>query len=212
MWSPTPKIERWLLKPAVFLACLTPFLLLVIGLVTSNLGFNPVEHLTHETGQWGLRFLLVTLAITPLKTLTSLNWLMRFRRMLGLYAFFYALMHFLIYFVWDQSLEIGRVFDDVFDRPYITLGFASLCLMVPLAITSPLWARRKLRQRWNQLHKLMYPLTLLAVLHFVWLVRADYREVSVYAAIFALLMILRAPPIKNALIQVFKPKPASAQK
>jgi len=208
MWSPTPKIERWLLTPVVFLACLTPFALLVIGLVTNRLGFNPVEHLTHETGHWGLRFLLITLAITPLKTLTNLNWIIRFRRMLGLYAFFYALMHFLIYFVWDQSLEIGRVFDDVFDRPYITVGFASLCLMVPLAITSPLWARRKLRQRWNQLHKLMYPLTLLAVLHFIWLVRADYSEVTIYAVIFALLMVLRIPPIKKFIVRGLRPKKA----
>ena len=210
MWAPTPKIERWLLTPAVFIACLTPFILLVIGLFTSNLGFNPVEYLTHETGQWGLRFLLITLAITPLRTLTKMTWLTRFRRMFGLYAFFYVLMHFLIYFLWDQSLEIVRVIEDVVDRPYITLGFASLCLMIPLALTSTNWARRKLRRRWNQLHKLVYPLTLLAVLHFVWLVKADYGEVTIYALIFVLLMLFRIIPIKN-LAQRFRGKARAAQ-
>lgn len=197
MWAPTQKVERWLLKPAVFIACLLPFLLLLLGLVQSKLGFNPVEYLTHQTGQWGLRFLLITLAITPLRNLSNWVWLTRFRRMLGLYAFFYGLLHFMIYFLWDQSLDITRVVEDVFERPYITLGFAALCLMIPLAVTSTNWARRKLRRRWNQLHKLVYVLALLVILHFIWLVKADYREVSIYAVVFAILMLLRLPPVRS---------------
>ena len=190
-WSPPMRIERWVLKPIVFVGCLVPFILLVIGFFRSTLGFNPVEIMTHETGQWGLRFLLGSLAITPMKTLTGMSWLIRFRRMIGLYAFFYAVLHFSVYFLWDQSLNIRFVVEDVIERPYITLGFFALVLMIPLAITSTNKMRRRLKQRWMQLHLLTYPIGLLTVLHFIWLTKADYLEPGIYAAVFGFLMLFR---------------------
>lgn len=188
MWSPSISLERRLLKPAIFLLCLLPSVLLTWGLVRSELGFNPVETLTHETGQWGIRFLLATLAITPLRTLTGMVWLTRYRRMLGLFAFYYACLHFFVYFLWDQSLNLNYVFEDVLDRPYITLGFAALCLIIPLAITSTNKLRRKLGRRWNLLHRTVYAVAGLTVLHYIWLTKADYLEPGIYAALFLVLM------------------------
>jgi len=198
MWSPTLKIERWVLKPSVFLVSLIPAGCLLYGLLNSKLGFNPVEAVTHETGIWALRFMMISLAISPLRTLTNMIWLTRFRRMVSLYAFFYAILHFCVYFWWDQSLNIEYVLDDVLERPYITVGFAALCLMVPLAITSLNRIRRRMKQKWNTLHKLVYPIGLLTVLHFIWLVKADYQEAIIYAVIFAVLMAFRfVPALKN---------------
>lgn len=184
-------MERWLLKPVVFLLCLLPSLLLALGLIRSDLGFNPVELLTHETGQWGLRFLLITLSITPIRMITRMAWLTRFRRMLGLFAFYYALLHFSVYFLWDQSLNIGYVIEDVLRRPYITLGFFALCLLIPLAVTSTNRIRRSLGRNWSRLHRLIYLITGLVVMHFIWLTKADYLEPGIYAAIFAVLMVIR---------------------
>lgn len=191
MWSPSAVIEKRLLKPVVFLLCLLPSIVLLVKLLTSNLGFNPVEILTHETGQWGLRFLLVSLAVTPLRKITNMVWLTRFRRMFGLFAFYYGFLHFGVYFVLDQSLSFKYLWDDVLDRPYITVGFAALCMLLPLAITSTNKLRRKLGRRWNLLHKLAYVATGLVVLHFIWLVKADYREPIIYLSVFLVLMLLR---------------------
>lgn len=191
MWSPTAVIEKRLLKPGVFILCLLPSIILLVKLLTSQLGFNPVEILTHETGQWGLRFLLISLAITPLRRITNMVWLTRFRRMFGLFAFYYGFLHFSVYFVLDQSLSVKYLLDDVLDRPYITVGFAGLCLLIPLAITSTNKLRRKLGRKWNLLHKLAYVATGLVVLHFIWLVKADYREPIIYLSIFILLMLMR---------------------
>lgn len=191
MWSPTIKLERWALKPGVFLLCLMPSIALLLGLIQSKLGFNPVEVLTHQTGLWALRFLLITLLITPLRSLTGMIWLTRFRRMFGLFAFYYVILHFSVYFLWDQSLNLRYIFEDIIDRPYITVGFLALCLMIPLAITSFNRIRRRMGRKWNLLHRLTYLIAALAVLHYIWLTRADYLEPGVYAAVFVGLMTLR---------------------
>ena len=194
IWSPSSRTERRLIKPILFIACLLPFVSLVVRLVQSNLGFNPVEILTHETGQWSLRFLLITLAISPVKELTGMKWLIRLRRMIGLYSFFYVVLHFSVYFIWDQGLSISYVIEDIIQRPYITVGFVSLLLMIPLAITSANKIRQKLAKYWTQIHYLTYPAALFAILHFLWLTKADYLEPGIYTAIFGVLMAFR---VKN---------------
>ena len=191
MWSPSPQVEKWLLKPVAHLLCISPAIWLLVRLLTNKLGFNPVEDLTHETGIWSIRILLLSLAVTPLRNLTRAIWLTRFRRLLGLYAFVYAVLHFLVYFVWDQGLDLSLVLEDILERPYITVGFAALCLLLPLAITSTNNARRRLKRTWNRLHKLVYLIGGLAVLHFLWLTKADYREPLVYAVLFAGLILIR---------------------
>ncbi len=172
----------------VFVACLVPFLALLWGIFNQDLGANPVEHLTHRTGDWTLRFLLLTLAATPLRRLTGWSWPLRLRRMLGLFAFFYACLHFSIYAVLDLGLDAAFVAEDVLERPYITVGFTALVMLVPLAATSTKGMMRRLGRRWKQLHRLVYVIAALGVLHFAWSVKADLREPLLYAAILALLL------------------------
>ena len=193
-WNPAAKTIAWTLKPMVHILALTPFVWLLFGLFSNKLGFNPVEELTHETGIWALHFLLLSLAITPLRTITRMVWLTQFRRMLGLYAFFYAFCHFLVYFLWDQSLDLSLVIDDVVERPYITAGFAALCVFMPLAATSTTSIRRRMKRAWNRLHKSVYLAGGLVVLHFLWLTKADYLEPLIYTALFVLLMGFRVYP------------------
>ena len=178
-------------KPVLFFVCLIPLAALVWRGFEGNLGANPVETITHETGEWALRFLLITLAITPIRNWIGDGTIVRFRRMLGLYVFFYALCHFLIWFIADHSLDFADMFDDIIDRPYITLGFSALLILIPLAITSNQAMIRRLGKRWKSLHKLTYVATVLAVLHFIWLVKADYLEAGIYAAIAAVLLLQR---------------------
>lgn len=200
IWNPSPTTLRWKLKPATHLLALLPLAGLVYGIFNENLGVNPVEELTHETGEWSLRFLLLSLVITPLRSLTGLVWLTRFRRVLGLYAFFYALCHFVIYFLLDQSLSLQLVIEDIVERPYITVGFAAFCLFIPLTLTSTAKARRRLKAAWNRLHKLVYVAGILVLLHFLWLTKADYREPLIYVSIFVLLMLARVyPQVKTSL-------------
>jgi sulfoxide reductase heme-binding subunit YedZ len=179
------------LKVAVFVASLVPFGLLVagaFGVGGADLGANPVEALIHRNGKWGLNFLLITLAITPLRRLTGWNWLIRFRRMLGLFAFFYILMHFVSYAVIDHRLNFDRIVEDVVERPYITLGMLGLTLLIPLAATSTRGMVRRLGRRWQQLHRLVYPIAILGVWHFWWQVKQDIREPLIYASILAVLL------------------------
>ncbi|KPK61038.1 MAG: hypothetical protein AMJ59_03520 [Gammaproteobacteria bacterium SG8_31] len=179
------------LKAMLFVACLMPFVgmvLAVFGRLGLSLGANPVEELIHENGEWGLRFLLITLAVTPLRRITGLLWLVRLRRMLGLFAFFYLVMHFLSYAVIDQRLAPGPIIEDVFERPFITLGMTGLLLLVPLALTSTDGMMRRLGKRWQTLHRLIYPVAILGVWHFWWQVKQDIREPLLYAAILALLL------------------------
>lgn len=187
----SPQVQRWLLKPAIFLLCLVPLALLLEALFADDLGPNPVEEVLHATGDWGLRLLLVTLAMTPLRRLTGQGLWLRLRRMLGLYAFFYVCLHFLTWLVLDRELAWGGVVEDVLKRPYITLGFLAFVLLIPLAATSTKGMMRWLGARWRKLHRLVYLVGVLAVVHYLWLVKADLFEPLLYGTILAGLLALR---------------------
>ncbi|NCC26945.1 MAG: sulfoxide reductase heme-binding subunit YedZ [Gammaproteobacteria bacterium] len=180
-------------KPLGFLLCLVPLGLLISRGASGALGPNPVEAITHFTGDWTLRLLLATLAMTPLRRLTGQAGLVRFRRMLGLFAFFYAVLHFTTYLWLDRFFELGTIAEDVLKRPYITVGFAAFVLMVPLAITSTQGWIRRLGRRWKRLHRAVYAIGVLGVLHYLWLVKADLLEPAIYAIILAVLLGLRVP-------------------
>ena len=175
-------------KPFVFLACLTPALLLGWDAFTGGLGVNPIEDITHRTGDWALRFLLVTLAVTPLRRLAGWNGLVRFRRMVGLFAFFYAVLHFSTYLVFDHFFDLLLIIDDVAERKYVTAGFVGFVLMIPLAVTSTQGWIRRLGRRWTALHRLVYASAVAGVVHFLWLVKIDIGEPLIYAAILAILL------------------------
>jgi sulfoxide reductase heme-binding subunit YedZ len=185
---------RHVYKPLAFLAGLGPAALLAagaVGLFGADLGPDPVDELLHATGKTALNFLLLTLLVTPLRQLAGWPQLLRMRRMLGLFAFFYACAHFAIYLLIDRSLDFASILTDIAKRPYITVGFAALVLLVPLATTSTNGMMRRLGRRWQQLHRLVYPIAALAVLHYYWQVKRDVREPLVYAAILAVLLAYR---------------------
>ena len=181
-------------KTGVFAAALVPFTALVVAGFTDGLGANPVETITHTTGDWTLRLLLAALAITPLRHLTGWIWLTRLRRMVGLFAFFYLMLHFSTYAVLDASLDLAYVVEDVADRLYITAGFSAFVMLVPLAATSTNAMVRRLGPlRWRKLHRLVYAAGICGVLHYLWLVKADLREPLVYTGILAILLAARLP-------------------
>lgn len=183
-----------LTKPVVFLLCLLPLVLLLLRafqVAGLGLGANPIEALLHELGQWGLKFLLLTLAITPVRRFSGWTWLPRFRRMLGLFAFFYVLLHFLTYAVLDQGLDLAVIIEDVIKRPYITLGMTGLLLLIPLALTSTRGMMRRLGKRWKKLHRLVYIIAILGVWHFYWQVKLDTLDATVYALILGGLLLAR---------------------
>jgi sulfoxide reductase heme-binding subunit YedZ len=185
--------SKWA-KGVVFVLGLVPFMWLVSRVVVRDLTANPIEYMTHFTGDWGLRFLLITLGITPLRMLFKKPALTRFRRMLGLYAFFYACLHLSIWLLLDQQLDVGAMVEDVIKRKYITVGMAAYLAMVPLAITSTSgWVRRLGYRRWQKLHRLVYASATAAVIHYYWLVKSDVREPLMYAAILAVLLAVRVP-------------------
>jgi sulfoxide reductase heme-binding subunit YedZ len=191
MPMPRDTIVRFVLKPLALLGCLAPAAWLAAGAFGLNgfsLGANPVEEILHTLGKWGLNFLLITLCVTPLRQITGWVHWMRFRRMLGLAAFFYLLGHFLFYLLVDQGLALDIVLEDIARRPYITVGFAGLLLLVPLALTSTRSAMRRLGRRWQKLHRLVYVATGLGCVHYYWQVKADVREPLVYFAILAVLL------------------------
>jgi sulfoxide reductase heme-binding subunit YedZ len=179
---------RAVAKIVVFLLCLIPAALLVWRAAADDLGANPIEAVTLSTGRWTLRFLLVTLAITPLRRLTGWNGLITFRRMLGLFAFFYASLHFATYVVVDQFFDWETIVEDITKRPFIMAGFAALVLLVPLALTSTKGWIRRLGRRWQTIHRLIYVATALAVVHFIWKVKSDLRDPLLYASILAVLL------------------------
>ena len=183
---------RRVIKPAVFLACLVPLGQLVYGAFWGDLGANPVETITNTTGIWTLRLIVITLAITPLRWLTKQNPVIVFRRMLGLFAFFYGTLHFMTYFILDRSLLFDELWEDIVKRPYITMGFSAFVLMIPLALTSTKgWIRRLGGQRWNLLHRLIYVSAILAVIHYWWKVKLDTTNPRYYALIVATLLGVR---------------------
>jgi sulfoxide reductase heme-binding subunit YedZ len=175
-------------KSLVFVAALAPFLWLVFRALTGRLSVNPIEDITLTTGIWALRFLLATLAITPIRRLTGWNRLIQYRRMLGLFAFFYATLHLLTYVVLDQGLALQYVFADIAKRPYITAGMVAFLLMVPLAWTSTKGWIRRLGRRWQLLHRLVYVSAIAACLHFIWKVKVVIGEPVYYAVILAALL------------------------
>lgn len=190
------------LKVLVFILCLVPLGLLAwkfFGAHPSDmsswgagLGANPIEVITHATGDWTMRFLLITLAVTPLRKLTKQNWLIRFRRMFGLFAFFYGVLHFITYIWLDKSFVVQDMLADIAKRRFITVGFLAFVLMIPLAVTSTAWSIRKLGgKRWQVLHRLIYFSAIAGVIHYVWLVKADLTKPLQYGAILAVLLLYR---------------------
>jgi methionine sulfoxide reductase heme-binding subunit len=192
---PMPKsLPMRVVKPLVFLACLGPFALLIangVGL-GGSLGANPIDKITDVTGTWTLRFVLITLSVTPFRRLTGWNTIIRFRRMLGLFAFFYGSMHFLTWAVIDQGLALQFIGADIAKRPYITVGFLGFSLMIPLAITSTSgWIRRLGGKRWQTLHRAIYLTAVCGVIHYLWLVKSDINRPMTYGAILAVLLGIR---------------------
>jgi methionine sulfoxide reductase heme-binding subunit len=196
---------RFVLKPLAFAASLGPFAWLVWAALTGNLSVNPLSDLTNETGVWTLRFLCITLALTPLRRITGWNWAIRFRRMTGLFAFFYGTLHFLTYVIADRfagldfpdgivALSTVRnlvksVGEDIYKRPFITVGFTAWTTMVPLTLTSTAASIRRLGGRtWNRLHRLVYATAMLGVLHYWWLVKSDIRRPVAYGVVVATLL------------------------
>lgn len=180
-------------KPLAFLLCLAPLGHLLWQVVAETIGANPVETLIHATGDWTLRLLLITLAVTPLRRLTGQVWLIRFRRQLGLFAFFYACLHLTAYLWLDQFFDWRAIIEDIVKRPYLTVGFAALVLLVPLAITSTRGWIRRLGRRWQTLHRAVYLIAILGVVHYLWLVKADLFEPAIYGVILAGLLAFRVP-------------------
>ena len=183
--------SRWL-KISVFALCLVPTLLLAWKALSGGLGPNPIEFVTHWTGDWTIRFLCITFAITPLRKLLGLPELIRFRRMLGLFGFFYATLHFLTWFVLDKFFDWNEITKDVVKRPFITAGFTAFVLLIPLAVTSTAsWIRRLGGKRWQMLHRLIYVSAGAGVVHYYWLVKSDIRLPLLYGAIVTVLLAYR---------------------
>lgn len=186
---------RYIYKPLVFAAGIAPLVWMTcgaLGFPWASLGADPVKQLEHECGKTALNFLLLTLAVTPVRNLLGFPQLLRLRRMLGLFAFFYVAVHFSVYLVLDLELNWSTVGTDIAKRPYITIGFTALLLLIPLAATSTNGMMRRLKRRWTQLHRLVYVIAILGVWHFYWQVKRDVREPLIYAGILALLLLYRA--------------------
>jgi sulfoxide reductase heme-binding subunit YedZ len=184
-------VSKWT-KVVVFLICLIPFADLLWRFIQGNLGINPVETLQHGTGDWTIRFIVFTLCVTPFRKLFKLPDLIRFRRMLGLFAFFYVSLHFLTYLGPDQSFDLSGMWKDVAKRPFITVGFAAFVSLIPLAITSTAgWIRRIGGKRWQMLHRLIYFAAVCGVVHYYWLVKSDVRKPLFYGALVGILLLFR---------------------
>ncbi len=178
-------------KLLVFTLCLAPTLVLIWDSVTGGLSVNPIEDITHRTGDWALRFVLLTLAVTPFRWLSGWNEVIRYRRMLGLFTFWYASLHFSTYIVFDHFFDIRSIADDVIERKYVTAGFLGFVLMLPLAVTSTQGWIRRLGKRWSVLHRLIYVTAVAGVVHFLWLVKLETSEPLVYAAVLSGLFLVR---------------------
>lgn len=185
--------SRWS-KPLLFILCLVPLATLLWRGYQQDLGANPLEFITHATGDWTLRFLLLSLAVTPLRRLARIPELIRFRRMLGLFAFFYGALHLLTYLWFDKFFDFADILKDIAKRPFITAGMAAFLAMAPLAATSTTgWIRRLGGRNWQRLHRLAYFAALAGVVHYYWLVKSDIRRPLIYASIAAVLLLARLP-------------------
>lgn len=180
------------LKALLFFACLIPLLRLVWMGYAGELGANPIELITRSLGTWTLVFLLITLSITPLRQLSGWSWIIKLRRMAGLFAFFYALLHFITYIWLDQFFDLSSIVKDVIKRPFITIGFTAFILLIPLAITSTNAMMKKMGgKNWQLLHKLVYLIAIFAVIHYWWLVKKDITQPLIYAGLLAVLLAYR---------------------
>ena len=190
MWQPRQR-QLVAIKAAVFGRCLVPVAHLVWGVAYDALGANPVEAVTHSTGWWTLFLLCATLSVTPLRRATGANWPLKLRRMVGLYAFFYATLHFITYIWLDQWFDLTAIAGDVLKRPYITVGFTAFLLLVPLAATSTNAMQRRLGRNWQRVHRFVYLIAAFGVLHFWWLVKRDITEPAIFALALAGLLGVR---------------------
>jgi sulfoxide reductase heme-binding subunit YedZ len=181
-----------LAKIIVFLAALLPVARLAWRALNEGLGANPIEVITHSTGDWTLIFVLLTLSITPIRQLTRQYWLIGLRRMVGLFAFFYGTLHFTTYIWLDKFFDVHEMVKDIYKRPFITIGFSAFVLMIPLAVTSTSWSIRRLGgKNWQRLHRLIYLTAILGVIHYIWLVKADKRKPFEYGIVLAILLLYR---------------------
>jgi sulfoxide reductase heme-binding subunit YedZ len=190
MAFPNSQQVRFIVKPLWFAACAAPFawlLLAVFEIGGQSLGADPIEAIQDHLGIWGLRLLLLTLALTPLRKLTGRSWWIRLRRMTGLFTLFYIGLHFLNYLVLDQNFDWPLIIEDIIERPFITIGFIALLAMIPLGVTSTAGWMRRLGKRWQKLHRLVYAIAILGCWHFWWQVKADILEPLIYATILAIL-------------------------
>ncbi len=179
-------------KPVIFVACLAPLGILIWRGFHSALGANPIEAITHATGDWTLRFLLITLSVTPLRRVSRQYWLIGLRRMLGLFAFFYGVLHLMTYLWLDKFFAVHEMLADIAKRKFITAGMTAFTLMIPLALTSTKWSIRKLGgKRWQALHRLIYASAAAGVIHYIWLVKADLKKPLEYAAVLGALLLYR---------------------
>jgi sulfoxide reductase heme-binding subunit YedZ len=187
------------IKPTVFLLALLPLGRLIWLGSTQDLGANPIEFITRSMGTWTLVFLCLSLAMTPARRLTGWTGFIHLRRMLGLFCFFYATVHFLIWLWLDHNFSLAAMWQDVLERPYITFGFLAFVLLIPLAFTSNRWAQRKLGRRWSHLHRMVYAIAILAILHYWWhkAGKSDYETVSIYLGVIVVLLLLRLPFIQQ---------------
>lgn len=192
-WNPSQTTVRWRIKPFVFLLGLAPFLWYGVALFNQSLGANPIEAVIRASGDWALRFLLVTLAVTPMRRWFGWNWLIRLRRMLGLYAFFYGLIHLTLYLGLDLGFDGIALLEDIVERPFITVGMAAMIILLALALTSPNAMVRRLGKHWSRLHRSVYGAAVLAVLHFWWMKasKVDVTEPLIYALVLAALLVAR---------------------
>lgn len=181
---------RFFWKPTIFLLCLVPATLVVTDAleISGRLGANPIEEIQDRFGYWALRFIMITLTVTPLRRISGWNWLSRFRRMFGLFTFFYALMHFLTWLILDQEMLLSAILEDLTERPFITIGFAALVLLTALAITSFTAIRRRMGRNWQKLHNMAYVIAMLGVWHYWWQVKKDITEPLIYSTILAILL------------------------
>ncbi len=181
---------RFLWKPSTFVLCLAPLAIIVgkVYGVGGTLGANPIETIQDHFGEWGVRFILVTLAVTPARKISGWTWLVRFRRMLGLFAFFYVLMHFVVWLLLDQRLLLPAIIEDIVERPFITIGMLAFLLLLAMAATSTTGLRRRLGRRWQKLHNSIYLIGVLGIWHYWWQVKKDITKPLVYALILAALL------------------------
>ncbi len=194
----SPAASLWTARALVWIGCLTPLALLIDRTLNGGLGANPIEYLERALGDWSLRFLLLTLCMTPLRSFTGWIWPLKLRRTVGLWAYAYICLHFAVYIVFDLNIleparALAQLAEDLVKRLYITVGFAAWLFMLPLAITSTDGWQRRLKRKWKTLHKLIYPAAVLGVLHYIWLVKKDLSDPLLYAAILSILLLWRWP-------------------